>query len=74
MPIQALMRVRWRTLRPLQVADPRGPTVDGMEAVRFESPEPRVLRRLSDIRRSLGSIAPSQKPARFVRIQHLPQV
>jgi hypothetical protein len=27
------MRVRWRTLGPLQAADPRVPTVDGIEAV-----------------------------------------
>ena len=34
----------------LKVGPSHRPTVDGMEDVRFESPEPHLLRRLSDIR------------------------
>jgi hypothetical protein len=39
-----------RTGWPLVQCGSTGPPVDGMEEVRFESPEPHLFRRLSDIR------------------------
>jgi hypothetical protein len=39
-----------RPVLALRAGKSRQPAVDGMEEVRFESPEARLLRRLSDIR------------------------